>query len=186
MLFPSGTFTKGSRMKIAYTIASGRGNTDLLLAKIADRLMARGIRPIGAVQINEDREDCPRCDMDLKVLPDGPVFRISQSLGRESRGCRLDPAALEMAVAEVGKGIAGGADILIINKFGKHEASGRGFRETIAEALSRDMPVLVGLNGMNEEAFMEFTGGVASQVEAELEAVWQWASEATHTKVGSD
>lgn len=166
-------------MKIAYTIARGRGGTDLLLAKIADRLMSRGVRAIGAVQINEDREDCQRCDMDLKVLPDGPVFRISQSLGRESRGCRLDPEALERAVAEVGKGLGAGADILIINKFGKHEASGRGFRETIAEALSRDIPVLVGLNAMNEEAFAEFTGGMAVQVEAEAETVWKWAAEAT-------
>jgi len=172
-------------MKIAYTIARGRGGTDLLLAKIADRLMAGGVRAIGAVQINEDREDCQRCDMDLKVLPDGPVFRISQSLGKESRGCRLDPAALEQAVAEVGKGMARGADILIINKFGKHEAGGRGFRETIAEALSLDIPVLVGLNAMNEEAFTEFTGGVARQVEAEVEAVWQWAAEATRSTVGT-
>ena len=81
--------------------------------------------------------------------------------------------------------MASGADILIINKFGKHEAGGRGFRETIAEALSLDIPVLVGLNAMNEEAFTEFTGGVARQVEAEVEAVWQWASEATRTTVGT-
>jgi nucleoside-triphosphatase THEP1 len=172
-------------MKIAYTIAPGRGDTDLLLARLAERLLAAGVRTIGAVQINEDNPDCHRCDMDLKVLPDGPIFRISQSLGKDSRGCRLDPEALEQAVSRVGTGMAGGADILIINKFGKHEAGGRGFRETIAEALSRDIPVLVGLNALNEPAFTEFTGGLAKQVEAETEAVWQWAVAATRAKVAT-
>ena len=28
-----------------------------------------------------------------------------------------------------------GADVLIVNKFGKHEAEGRGFRMVVAEAL---------------------------------------------------
>lgn len=170
-------------MKIAYTIAPGRGDTDLLLARLAERLLADGVRAIGAVQINEGCEDSHRCDMDLKILPDGPVFRISQSLGKEARGCRLDPAALELAVAEVGKGMAIGADILIINKFGKHEAGGRGFREAIAEALSRDIPVLVGVNALNEPAFTEFTGGIASRIEPQAETLWQWASDATRATV---
>lgn len=169
-------------MKIAYTIAGDRGGTDLLLAKVAEGLLADGLRAVGAVQINEDREDCRRCDMDLKVLPDGPVFRISQSLGKNSRGCRLDPEALEHAVAAVSAGMAGGADILIINKFGKHEAGGRGFRETIADALSRDIPVLVGLNAMNEAAFAEFTGGVAEQVAPEAVAIRHWAALATRAQ----
>lgn len=166
-------------MKIAYTIAPGRGDTDLLLARLSNRLLTSGVRAIGAVQINEGCEDSHRCDMDLKILPDGPVFRISQSLGKEARGCRLDPEALEQAVIEVGHGLKNGADILIINKFGKHEAGGRGFREAIADALSRDIPVLVGVNALNEAAFTEFTGGIASKVEAEAETLWQWADEAT-------
>ena len=73
-------------MKIGYTIAQGRGDTDLLLAKLADRLQARGIRTCGTVQINSEREDRAPCDMDVQVLPDGPVIRISQFLGAGARG----------------------------------------------------------------------------------------------------
>ncbi len=161
-------------MHIAYTMAPGRGDTDLILLSLAGRLAARGLRCCGTVQINTERSDAGPCDMDVKVLPDGPTLRISQDLGRDSRGCRLDPEALETAVGLVSASLAGGADVLIVNKFGKHEAEGRGFRETIAEALARGIPVLVGLNGLNLPAFEGFAGGLAVPLPPEEEALSAW------------
>lgn len=40
---------------------------------------------------------------------------------------------------------AGETDLLIVNKFGKHEAMGRDFRSAIAAAVEWDVPVLLGL-----------------------------------------
>ncbi|MEI2808405.1 DUF2478 domain-containing protein [Albidovulum sp.] len=161
-------------MQIAYTMAPGRGDTDLILFGLAGRLAARGLRCCGTVQINTERPGAGPCDMDVKVLPVGPVLRISQDLGRDSHGCRLDPQALETAVGLVAASLAGGADVLIVNKFGKHEAEGRGFREVIAEALARGIPVLVGLNGLNLPAFEGFAGGLAVPLPAEEEALAAW------------
>ena len=59
---------------------------------------------------------------DVRVPPGDPVLRISQALGPSARGCRLDAAALEVAVGLVSTRLAEGADLLILNKFGKHEA----------------------------------------------------------------
>ncbi len=165
-------------MNIAYTMAPGRGDTDLILLRLADRLAARGLRCCGTVQINTERPDAGPCDMDVKVLPAGPVLRISQDLGRDSHGCRLDPQALETAVGHVVASFSAGADVLIVNKFGKHEAEGRGFREVIAEALARDIPVLVGLNGMNLPAFEAFAGGLAVPLPPEEEALSAWVGAA--------
>lgn len=145
-------------MKIAYTIGLQTGETDLLLASVAQVLSDLGYRLAGTVQVNSDRADCHRCDMDVLVLPDGPTIRISQSLGKDAKGCRLDPNALEHAVERASKKLSEGADILIVNKFGKHEANGRGFREVIAQALEQDIPVLVGTNHLNEAAFLDFVG----------------------------
>jgi nucleoside-triphosphatase THEP1 len=161
-------------MKIAYTKAPGRGDTDLLLATVADILEARGVRTCGTVQINSGREDCGPCDMDVKVLPDGPVIRMSQSLGKAARGCRLDPHALETAVGLVEASLEAGAEVLIINKFGKHEAEGRGFRGLIAEALAREIPVLVGLNRLNDAAFHEFTAGAATELAPDSDDLLRW------------
>ena len=105
-------------MKLAYTMAPERGDTDLLLERLANDLAARGIRCCGTVQINSERANAGPCDMDVRVLPHGAVIRISQDLGTLARGCRLDPAALETAAGLVATGLSSGTDLLIINKLG--------------------------------------------------------------------
>jgi len=161
-------------MRIAYTIAQGQGGTDLLLFNVATQLRELGYRTAGTVQINTEREDAGPCDMDVQVLPEGDRIRISQSLGAGSKGCRLDPFALESAVGQVDARLAAGADILIINKFGKHEAQGRGFRDTIATAVSLGIPVLVGTNNLNKDALLEFTGGTAEWLPAQENEILNW------------
>ncbi len=71
-----------------------------------------------------------------------------------------------------------GADAVIINKFGKHEAEGRGFRELIAAALEAEVPVLVGTNALNLPAFLDFTQGLAEALPPEPEALWDWFADA--------
>lgn len=166
-------------MKIAYTMAPGRGDTDLLLLAIAETLGSKGFRTCGTVQINTERDGGP-CDMDVKVLPDGPTLRVSQDLGKASKGCRLDPHALETAVGLVALHLENGADVLIINKFGKHEAEGRGFRAVIAEAISRDIPVLVGVNRLNFDAFLHFVGSDAIRLEPRADQILKWIGDASN------
>lgn len=160
-------------MKIAYTMAPGRGDTDQLLFTLAQDLAALGYRTCGTVQINTERGAHP-CDMDVRVLPDGPVLRISQNLGRDAKGCRLDPSALETAVGLVELRLESGADVLIVNKFGKHEADGRGFRTVIAEAILREVPVLIGVNSLNLNAFQEFVGPQATRLEPSGKVLIRW------------
>jgi glycosyltransferase involved in cell wall biosynthesis len=162
-------------MNLAYTMAPGRGDTDLILHRLASRLAARGFRCCGTVQINSERADAGPCDMDVQVLAGGPVLRISQDLGPLARGCRLDPAALETAAGLVSASLARGADILIVNKFGKHEAEGRGFRTVIAEALALGIPVIAGVNALNLPAFEQFAEGLASRLPPDCDALVDWA-----------
>lgn len=160
-------------MRIGSVFQPDRGATDSLLSDVAAQLMAQGIHVAGAVQTNTGCEASPRCDMDLAILPDGPVIRISQSLGAESMGCRLDAGALEQAVLEVGKRLEG-AEILIINKFGKHESEGRGFRNLIADALEHGLPILIGINTQNRDAFAEFAGDLAEPLPANAQTLHDW------------
>lgn len=124
-------------------------------------------------------EDLRLCDMDVKVLPNGPTLRISETRGTEARGCRLDPNALETAVALTANALGTKPDLLIVNKFGKHEASGRGFRPVIADALGKDVPVLVGVNTLNQNAFSEFTSGCAELLRSDVNSVLNWVSTVT-------
>ena len=165
-------------MHLAYVMTQTRGTTDRLLSGFSEAMIKRGNRLIGVAQTNTEcadvAQDSTLCDMDVLVLPDGPSIRISQSLGPGSRGCRLDPAALEQAVALVSAGLDGDPQLLVVNKFGKHEADGRGFRPVIGEALSRGIPVLAGVNGMNEAAFVEFTEGLGQRLDGTAEALEAW------------
>ncbi|WP_299356893.1 DUF2478 domain-containing protein [uncultured Shimia sp.] len=161
-------------MKVAYTLAPGRGETNLVLGALSKTLADKGLHLCGTVQIDTEIDAAHKCDMDVKVLPDGPMIRISQSLGRNSRGCRLNPDALEQAVALTETALDHGADLLIVNKFGKHEADGRGFRDTIGRALELNVPVLVGANKLNVDALVSFCGGLAQAIPAEHDALLEW------------
>ncbi|CUH81263.1 DUF2478 domain-containing protein [Tropicibacter naphthalenivorans] len=162
-------------MTLAYVLAGKDSGTNTLFDDLAKALTAKGMRLAGTVQINTEKAAQDLCDMDVRVLPDGPMIRISQDLGGASRGCRLDPAALEQAVGLTSEAVANGADLLIVNKFGKHEAEGRGFRETIGEALALDIPVLVAVNPGNLPVFQVFSGGLETALPAELGALTTWA-----------
>ncbi|MCF8516834.1 MAG: DUF2478 domain-containing protein [Rhodobacteraceae bacterium] len=160
-------------MQIGFVSGDTRVATDRVLAHVVDLLAARGVRLAGAVQLNTEHPDRDDCDMDVQVLPDGPQFRISQDLGPLAEGCRLDPDALERAVMAVLLPLDRAA-VLVINKFGKQEAEGRGFCTLIAEALSRDMTVLLGVSDGHRAAFDAFVAGMADPVGCDPVAIADW------------
>ncbi|MEX0350472.1 MAG: DUF2478 domain-containing protein [Paracoccaceae bacterium] len=166
-------------MKLACVTTTERGATDLLLSAFAEQMSQAGISLAGVVQTNTECADGYKCDMDLRVLPTGETIRISQSLGANARGCRLDPAELERAVGLVTHSLDASPELLIINKFGKHEADGRGFRPVIADALEREIPVLVGVNGLNLDRFQDFAGGIAEVLNADIDALRNWLGPAS-------
>lgn len=161
-------------MKIGYVSQSGRGASDAILAEVVALLLAQGVKLAGTVQSNSERPDRALCDMDVRVLPDGESYRISQDLGNHSKGCRLDPSALEQAVVAATERLDG-ADLLIINKFGKLESEGRGFCALIVEALDRGVPVLVGVNGLNLPSFERFAAGLAVSCGSNPRDIAAWA-----------
>lgn len=161
-------------MTLAFVRTTERGLTDRLLWNFADLLQARDLKLAGVVQTNSERPGSHHCDMDVRVLPHGKVIRINQILGEESRGCRLNPTALEEAVALVEASLDQAPDLLIINKFGKHEGEGRGFRPLIAEAFARGIPVLLGVNKLNQEAFDAFADDNAQELVADPDSLAKW------------
>lgn len=148
------------------------GAADRLLAGLAETLAAGGLRVAGAIQHNIDRgADCA-CDMDVVVLgEEAAPIRISQSLGGGSTGCRLDPGALETAAGRVAAHLAG-AELLILPKFGRQEAVGRGFRSVIAQAVAAGLPVLLHVPPEQRAAFAAFSDGMGQQLTPDALADW--------------
>ena len=160
---------------LGYMISPGRGAGDRLLIAVAEALQARGVAVAGAVQLNLEHDPGRPCHMDLRILGRGDVLRISEDRGRHARGCRLDPRGLADAVQRV-EGVldAGGAGVLIVNKFGKQEAEGGGFRDVIGRALLADVPVLTTVSAGNLPAFLRFADGLATALDPDPAAAVAW------------
>lgn len=160
-------------MKLACVTMSGRGQTDSLIAELVENFEADGLQLAGTVRVRPADLGGHPCDMDLRVLPDGPEFRISQPLGPDAKGCRLDGGVIE-AVAFTVEARLSSADLLIVNKFGKQEAQGRGLCPAISIAMEMEIPTLVGVNEMNAAEFHAFSDGIAEALPPELRAIHAW------------
>jgi Protein of unknown function (DUF2478) len=160
-------------MKLAYFTMPDRGMTDALIAQAVEEFEINGLRLAGTVRARPVDPHAHPCDMELRVLPDGPVTRISQTLGSGSKGCRLDGGAIESIAAAVEMRLIA-ADLLIINKFGKQEARSRGLCPAIAMAQEMGIPTLVGVNQMNRPDFMAFSAGMAEPLPPDLRAIHAW------------
>ena len=169
------TDDKGALM-LGYISLPGRGENDLFLAQVARHLRGR-MRLCGTVQTNIARADRRKCDMDLQLLATGEVLRISEDRGAQARGCTLDTHVLTQAVA-LSEAALDGADLLLVNKFGKTEAEGNGFAPLVGEAICAGIPVLVGVNTLNMPAFQAFADGHADALPADFVQVVDWCLKA--------
>lgn len=138
--------------------------TDRLLRAVALRLLEQGFRLAGLVQHNQPRPGRSRCDMVLEELGGGSLVPISQDRGPHARGCALDIGHLLDAVQLVQTSMLNSPDLVILNKFGKTESEGGGFRALIAEVVAAGLPLLIAVPWRNIESWRLFAGGMAEEV----------------------
>lgn len=151
---------------------------DTCLATVARGLKASGLRLSGAVQHNTMGGDRCRCDMTLEDLATGRLVEISEQRGPQARGCRLNSAALEEIVGLAGAAVERGADLLIVNKFGKREAEGHGFRQVIDAALEQGTAVLVAVSRENLAAWQQFAAGLDVRLPQDARLITAWCEKA--------
>jgi hypothetical protein len=151
------------------------GDIDGLFADIANRLLNNGHRVCGVLQSRgEMHGDCHCADMDLHVIGSSRTFRISQSLGNGSHGCRLHPGALAECAAYLEKQLDHGAELLILNRFGRGESEGRGFRDLIGHALGLGIPVLTAVRPTYQDEWQDFGSGLSCDLPMKESAVLNW------------
>ncbi|KEO55105.1 DUF2478 domain-containing protein [Thioclava pacifica] len=156
---------------IGFVTCHERGAADRLLAQLAERLVQAGRPVIGMVRAEaRQRFDC---EMHLRLLPGGQIRAISQDLGKGASGCSLDAGALEEVVAQVGAALeqAAPGTVVLLNKFGKQEAAGRGCRDLIAQAMASDLPVLLSVPPETRDDFEAFADGFAEEIVPDIQAL---------------
>lgn len=163
-----------------------RGDIDGFLAEITDALTKEGRVVRGALQTRGIASgECHCADMDLTTIGSNRTFRISQTLGNGSRGCRLHPGALADCSSFLSAELAQGADLLILNRFGRGESEGRGFRDLIAVALANRTPVLTAVRPTYLSQWQEFCGGQGKELRMDRAVIQAWLADQLPLKVAA-
>ena len=136
-------------------------SADLVMRSIADDLVARGYAVAGFLQINRPRVDRVRCDAILQEIASGAQVTISEDRGPNARGCMLDIRELARAEMLAAKALAASPDLLIINKFGKTESEGGGFRQLMVAAIEQTVPILISVPARNLDPWRIFSGDMS-------------------------
>ena len=159
---------------LAAILAAKDVPVDQLLAGAAHRARQAGLRVAGFLQHRETGgEECCR-DIEIEHIGTGVTQIISQSLGSGSKGCRLDPAALADVAGALLAEIDDGADMLILNRFGKGETEGHGFRSIIETAYARQIPVLTVVRETYVEGWNDFAGDCGVLLAPDSKTVLGW------------
>jgi nucleoside-triphosphatase THEP1 len=147
---------------------------DRIISDLGYKIRDAGIAVAGIVQHNKFIRDRTRCDMEVEELASGIVLQISEDRGKEARGCRMDRGALLEAAGLLSSSLESEPDLLIINKFGKLEAEGRGLRETLSDAVQLGVPIVVGVPYRNIEQWRGFAGGLAEECPIGSSRLHEW------------
>ena len=148
---------------------------DDILEAVARVLQKEGVIVAGFLQRESagDGECCNR--IDLEDIASGEHHIISQALGSGARGCRLDPQALAGVAGPLLAGLDTRPDLLILNRFGKGESEGQGFRAVIEDACARGIPLLTAVRENYVEAWQGFAGELGAVLSPDQASVVEWA-----------
>ncbi len=150
----------------------GVSDIDTVLSDVAEKLKARGLKVAGLVQTRSwDSGDCGCKNMHLLDLNTGEPHLISEQRGPGARGCHLDWEALATLAQWLEQHVSEQTDILIINRFGRSECEGRGFRGVIEKAMLLGIPVIVAFREQYEDGWEAFHDGLARSSAPSVSAI---------------
>jgi hypothetical protein len=147
---------------------------DGFMSRLAERLRAEHVRLAGAVQENTPGEASVCSAMSLIDLTSRGRVRISQDLGPQAQGCRLDARGLAEVCALIERTPAQDVELVLLNRFGKAEAEGGGLRSAFVRAIDAGIPVLTAVRANYADAWSQFHGRLASDLPPDFDAALAW------------
>src|SRR5215475_5459312 len=143
---------------------------DAVLRDFAADLKTQGVRVVGLVQAGQ----CADSSLSAVLVHSGEKLLLAQDFDPAASGCRLDVGRLENVGARVAEALDAGADLLIINRFGKRERDGKGLSHLIERALDADIPVVIAVSGERFADWIKFAGGMTVKLACERQALDEW------------
>ena len=152
-----------------------KDNPDRLLLDFTEDLRRSGVRTAGLVQLDSwtDQSDDPvvrtSCSrLSIEVIP------VAHERDLAATGCGLDCRKLASIAKMIEAAIQQGADLVVINRFGKLEATGKGLVELIQHAADADIPVLIAVPKHRFAGWIKYSAGMSVRLPCRRAALYRW------------
>jgi hypothetical protein len=143
---------------------------DAILRDFAADLNAHGCRAVGMVQTGQ----CADSSLSAVLVHSGETLLLAQNFDPCATGCRLDTERLLNAGERIATAIGKGADLVIINRFGKRERDGKGLAYLIERALDADVPVVIAVSSQHFAEWIKFASGMSVKLACDRNALDAW------------
>jgi Protein of unknown function (DUF2478) len=161
-----------SQCDLAALVYEQNEDPDQILRDFATDLNRRGYRAVGLVQTGHHCVDAPT--LSAMLLHTGEELQLFQDLGTCAAGCRLDVGQLLSAGSQVASAIDQGADLVIVNRFGRQECEGKGLSYLIERALGADIPVVIAVPRHRFADWIRFADGMSVKLRCNRPALDAW------------
>jgi len=161
-----------SQCDLAALVYERHQDPDRILREFAADLNRRGNRAVGLVQLGHHCTDAPK--LSAVLIHTGEELQLFQNLGTCATGCRLDVGQLLDAGSQVASAIDQGADLVIVNRFGRQEREGKGLSYLVERALSADIPVVIAVPSHRFADWIKFADGMSVKLRCDREVLDAW------------
>ena len=161
-----------SQCDLAALVYQQDEDPDQILRDFASDLNGHGYRAVGLVQTGHHCVDAPT--LSAMLVHTGEELQLFQDLGTCAAGCRLDVGQLLEAGSQIANAIDEGADLVIINRFGRQEREGKGLSHLIERALSADIPVVIAVPSHRFADWIRFADGMSVKLRCNRQALETW------------
>jgi hypothetical protein len=172
-----------SQCDLAALVYERDQDPDRILCEFASELKADGYRAVGLVQRGHHCVDAPK--LSGMLVHTGEELSLFQDLGTCSSGCRLNVGQLLDGGAQIASAIDQGADLVIVNRFGRQECEGKGLSYLVERALSADIPVVIAVPGHRFADWIRFADGMSVKLRCHREALQAWWSAVSTRNAGT-
>ncbi|MGY2811489.1 DUF2478 domain-containing protein [Bradyrhizobium sp. USDA 4506] len=160
---------------LAALVYDANDDPDAVLRDFAADLRAHGARVVGMVQSGQ----CADSTLSAVLVHSGETLLLAQPPSQTpaspgATGCKLDLSRLQAAGIRVADALAGGADLVIVNRFGKRERDGKGLGFVIERALGADIPVVIAVSRTSFADWIKFAGGMSVKLACDRHALDAW------------
>jgi nucleoside-triphosphatase THEP1 len=160
-----------SQCDLAALVYDRHEEPDEILCAFANHLAALGYRAAGLVQRGHRRFGA---GLSALLLHSGEELTLFRDTDAGEIGPRLDAVRLQDAASQISRAIDQGADIVIVNRFGRQELNGRGLCSLVERAAHADIPVVIAVPAHRFADWIKFADGMTVKLRCDREALVDW------------